>query len=51
MIYDPTAHDIETPAGIGKFIEYDGNTKTVLAEMDNMYLVYFPAEECFIKEV
>ena len=48
MMYDETAGYIETPAGKGKFVEYDSNSKVVLVEMDEMYLVYFSAEDCYI---
>lgn len=51
MIFDPTAGMIETPGGIGKFVEFDGNVGVVTVEMDNQYLVFYPAENCFIKEV
>jgi hypothetical protein len=48
IVYDPTAGYIETPGGIGKFVEFDGNCGVVLAEMDNEYLVFYPAEICYI---
>lgn len=51
MIYDPTAGYIDTPGGIGKFVQFDGNHGVVTVEMDNSYLVFFPAESCFIREV
>jgi hypothetical protein len=51
VIFDPTAGMIETPGGIGKFVEFDGNAGVVTVEMDNRYLVFYPAENCFIKEV
>jgi len=51
VIFDPTAGMIETPGGIGKFVEFDGNVGVVTVEMDNRYLVFYPAENCFIKEV
>lgn len=53
MLYDPTAGYIETPGGVGRFVEYDGATQTVMVEMDNMFLVQYPATVCFLvdKEV
>lgn len=51
MIFDPTAGMIETPGGIGKFVEFDGKSGVVTVEMDNSYLVFFPAESCYVREV
>jgi hypothetical protein len=51
VIFDPTAGFVETPGGVGKFVEYDGNVGVVAVEMDNQYLVFYPAGDCFIKEV
>ncbi len=51
MIYDPTAGYIETPGGLGRFVEFDGNAGVVVVEMDNQYLVFYPAESCFVREV
>lgn len=48
MIYDADAGYIETPGGPGRFIEYDGTTKTVTVEMDNWCRVIYPASLCFI---
>ena len=48
IVYDPTAGYIETPGGIGKFVEFDGKNGVVTAEMDNEYLVFYPAEICYI---
>ena len=42
FVYDPTAGYIETPGGIGKFIEFDSNAKTVLVECNNEYLALYP---------
>ena len=50
MIYDSTAGMIETPGGIGRFVEFDGNNGVVTAEMDNRYLVFYPAEDCYINK-
>ena len=50
MLYDPTAGYIETPDGVGRFIEFDGCNKTVTVEMDNMYLVQYPAKDCYLFE-
>jgi len=50
IVYDPTAGYIETPGGMGKFVEYDGNCGVVTVEMDNQYLVFYPAENCYINQ-
>lgn len=49
MIYDPTAGMVETPAGVGRYVEFDGKSGVVTVEMDNSYLAFFPGEDCFIK--
>ena len=49
MIYDETAGMIDTPGGPGRFIEFDGTTGTVIAEMDNECMVIFPGELCFLR--
>ena len=41
MIFDPTAGYIDTPGGIGKFIEYDGKNGVVTVRLNNR-LVMFP---------
>jgi hypothetical protein len=41
---------IDTPGGPGRFLEYDSNTGLVMVEMDSMYCVVYPADECFVKE-
>ncbi len=48
MQYDQTAHMIETPDGLGRFVEFDGVAKMVVVEIDHSILVAYPAEECFI---
>ncbi len=48
MVYDNTAGIIETPGGPGRFVEFDGNYKTVTVELDNRHLVIYPAEMCYI---
>lgn len=45
---DITASYIETPGGLGKFVEYDNIKHTVTVELDYKYLVEYPAEKCFI---
>lgn len=50
-MYDPTAGMVETPGGIGKFVQFDGSHGVVTVEMDNQRLVFFPAETCFVREV
>jgi len=49
MIYDETAGMIDTPGGPGRFIEYDGAMEVVTAELDNCYLVFYPASMCFVR--
>lgn len=51
MIYDETAAMIDTPAGPGRFVEYDGTTEVVTVELDNQYLVFYPGSICFVREV
>lgn len=46
--YDPTAAMIETPAGPGRFVEFDGSRQTVVVEMDFHYLVEFDASKCYV---
>jgi len=48
-VYDITTGFIETPGGPGKFIEYDGTTKTVKVEMDYAAMVIYPGELCFVE--
>ncbi len=48
IVYDPTAGMIETPGGMGKFVEYDGNCGVVTVEMDNGCLFFYPAELCYV---
>ena len=50
IVYDPTAGYIETPGGMGKFVEYVGNCGVVTVEMDYQYLVLYPAENCYINQ-
>ncbi len=47
-MYDSTAGYIETPGGMGKFIEFDGNTKTVTVELDYSCRAIFPADTCYV---
>ena len=46
--YDPTSGMIETPGGIGKFVEYDGINEVVAVEMDYEYIVFYHASQCYI---
>ena len=48
MQYDHTAYMIETPDGLGRFVEYDGVAKMAIVEMDHSWLVAYPAEESYI---
>ncbi len=41
---------VETPAGIGRFVEYIGHTGKVVVEMDYTYLVEFDGREVYICE-
>jgi hypothetical protein len=50
VIFDNTADYIETPGGMGKFIEYDGATKTVTVELDYSCRAIYPANVCYVKE-
>lgn len=50
MIYDETADYVDTPGGLGKFVEFDGKTGVVTVEMDNQYLVFYPGDSCYILE-
>jgi hypothetical protein len=43
---DITANYIETPGGLGKFVEYDDVKHTVTMELDYKYLVEYPIEKC-----
>ena len=47
-MYDITAGEIETPAGIGKFVGYDSARQKVTVELDHTYIVEFDADKCFI---
>lgn len=47
---DPTAGYVETPAGEGRFVYYDGNTHRVTVEIDNRYLVEYPADKVFVRK-
>jgi len=38
---------IETPGGIGRFVNFDGNTGKVTVEMDYEVLVEYPGDKCF----
>lgn len=45
---DVTASNVETPLGMGKFVEYISHRGVVLVEMDNNHLVEFDAKEVYI---
>ncbi|MDI6840461.1 MAG: hypothetical protein QMD71_06420 [bacterium] len=47
-MYDITAGSVQTPQGIGKFVEFIGHTGKVLVEMDYSYIVEFDAGEVYI---
>lgn len=38
---------IETPGGIGRFVNFDGNTGKVTVEMDWQHEVEYPGDKCF----
>ena len=40
---------IETPLGIGRFLEYDSNTGKVIVEMESMFAVEFDGNQCFVR--
>lgn len=46
--YDCTAGYIVTPAGLGKYVDFDSVTGKVTVEIDSMYLVEFDGEKCFL---
>jgi len=45
--YDPTAGMVETPAGVGRYLNFDANTGKVLVEMNYEDLVEFDGSECY----
>jgi len=47
-VYDPTAGDIQTPDGRGKYVWFDGLKGECIVEMDYMYLVRFDASKCYL---
>jgi hypothetical protein len=47
MYLDPTAAFIATPCGVGKYVQYEPHTGTVIVEMDYSYLVEIPGEQCY----
>lgn len=51
IAFDNTADYIETPGGMGKFIEFDGNTKTVTVELDFSCRAIYSADVCYVKGV
>lgn len=51
VIYDEDAGLIDTPAGPGRFVGYDGATGVVTVELDNQYLVFYSGSICFVREV
>ena len=48
LSYDPSAGEVRTPQGKGKFIEYLGATQQVVVEIDYRNILVFPAREVFI---
>jgi len=46
-MYDPTAELIETPLGVGKFVEFDGVKGECVVEMGYGYLVRVDASKCY----
>lgn len=50
MNYDATAGMVETPAGIGRFVEFDRNCGVVTVEINQCFM-FFPAETCYVREV
>jgi hypothetical protein len=47
-MYDVTAGNVETPLGMGKFVEYIPHRGVVVVKMDNNYLMEFDAKEVYI---
>lgn len=48
LSYDPSAGEVRTSQGNGKFIEYLGATQQVVVELDFNNIVAIPAGEVFI---
>jgi hypothetical protein len=46
--FDPSAAFVETPVGLGQYVDYDATTNTVCVEMDFRYLVAVPADQCWL---
>lgn len=49
-MYDVTAGNVETPLGMGKFVEHIPHRGVVVVVMDNNRLVEFDAKEVYISE-
>jgi hypothetical protein len=47
-MYDYTAGNVQTPVGVGKFVEFEGCTGKVLVEFDYSYVAWFDGEEVYI---
>ena len=45
-MYDPTAGQVMTPLGMGKFVNFDGVTGECVIEMGYKRLVSFDASKC-----
>lgn len=49
-MYDVTAGNVETPLGIGKFVEYIPHRGVVVVKMNGNHLVEFDGREVYICE-
>lgn len=47
-MYDVTAGNVETPLGMGKFVEYIPHRRVVVVKIDNNHLMEFDAKEVYI---
>ena len=50
-MFDITTGKVETPAGIGRFVEYDSVRRKVSVELDYEFIVEFDADKCFVRKV
>lgn len=47
-MYDVTAGNVETPLGMGRFVEHIPHRGVVVVEMENNHLMEFDAKEVYI---
>ena len=46
--YDPTAGNVITPEGVGKYIRHDTATGMVQIEFDYAYRKWFDVSQCYL---